>query len=155
MAINSFMIPASAMPQSSSYSGMGQGWTDFSNQTVKPIISNLVSGFGNFSKPYNEAASGMTQYVNTQLAPAMQGILNKLAGRGMINSSVASDAMSKGLTGLLNNAQGYQAQLMGNAAGNYAPFVQGVGQMGQYSSSSSKDASAPYQIMAQLLQNMM
>lgn len=154
MAINALTIPTSAMPVSSSYSGMGQGWQNFSQQQ-QPILSKLLSSFGNFSQPYGQAANSTTQYMNSQLMPSIQGVLNKLTARGVLNSSVASDALSKTATGLGGEALGAQASQMGNAASQYAPALFSGAQLGQYSTSSSKDASAPYRIMAQLLSGMM
>lgn len=153
MAVNSLLttIPSNAMPTSSAYSGMGNEWQNFSKNNMLPIIQRLTGSFGNFAQPYSDANAASTKYMTGQLMPAMQGALNKLAGRGMINSSVASDALSKVGADLGRQALGVNANMMGNAALNYGNAVMNAAQLGQYSTSSSKDTSAPWRILASIL----
>lgn len=153
MAVNSLLttIPSNAMPTSSSYSGMGGAWQNFSQNKILPIIQQLTSSFSNYAQPFNAANTASTQYMENQLMPSMQGVLNKLAGRGMINSSVASDALSKVGADLGRQALGVNANMMGNAALNYGNAVMNAAQLGQYSTSSSQDTSAPWRILASIL----
>lgn len=151
MAVNSLTIPTNAMPTSSSYSGMGGAWQNLSQNKILPIIQQLTSSFSNYAQPFNAANTASTQYMENQLMPSMQGVLNKLAGRGMINSSVASDALSKTAAQMGGQALGMNANLMGNAAVNYGNTLMNAAQMGQYSTSQSKDSSAPWRILASIL----
>lgn len=155
MAINAMNIPTGIGPQS--YSGMGQGWQNWSNQTAQPIMSNLMNNYqGIVGQGYDDASAGIANFGTQQMQPAIQSTINNLAGRGMINSSVAGGALSDVIGKLAGNTQGYQANLMGqkaNAQAQFPTFAQNAAQMGQYSSSS--DNSTPYRLMAQLLSGMM
>ena len=155
MAISALTIPTNIGP--TSYTGLGSSWQDFSANTVQPVLANLVSNYPQFmNKTYDDATAGLGKVATAQLQPALQGALNSLAGRNMINSSVASDTMSKAGTGVLNNLLGYGASLQGQKAAalaNMPNMLGGIAQLGQYSSST--DNSVPYEIMATLLSGMM
>lgn len=155
MAISALTIPTNIGEVK--YEGMGPSWTDWSNQTVQPVLSNLVSNYPQFiNKTYDDATAGLGKVATAQLQPALQGALNSLAGRNMINSSVASDTMSKAGTGVLNNLLGYGANLQGQKAttlANMPNMLGGMAQLGQYGLKT--DTSTPYKIMAMLLSGMM
>ncbi len=195
MAINALNIPTGIGPLSTSaslsnanslsnnsswnksYSGLGSGWTNWSGNTVQPLLSGVLGNYPNFiNSAYNDASSGINAVAQSQLAPAMQGVINKLASRGMINSSVAGDAMSKTASGILDSLLSNQTSLNANRAGalaQYPSLLMNAAQLGQYSSgtgganatstssslsnssSSSSDTSTPYRIMASLLSGMM
>ena len=155
MAINALSIPNNVGP--TSYSGFGSGWQNWSQNTVQPVLSNLLGNYEGFvNNAYGNATNGMQQFAQNQMAPAAQSVINNLAGRGMINSSVAGDTMSKTLSNIANQAQGYQAQMAGsqaNAMMQLPTFATNLAQFGQYSNST--DNSTPYRIMASLLSGMM
>lgn len=155
MAIEALSIPTNLYP--TSYSGMGEGWQNFSQNQAMPILSSLLSNYpGYIDNTYNTASTGLANFTSNQLQPAIQSTLNGLAGRNMINSSVAGDALSKTLTGLAGNMQGYQANLAADAAKAkmaYPSFALNAANTGQHSTSTNP--LAPYQMMADLIARMM
>jgi len=90
---------------------------------------------------YGQAQKGIGQFAQTQMQPAVQNTINNLAGRGMINSSVASDTLSNTIRQIANQAQGYQAGMQGQMAGAQAQYP--------------AYAMAPYQMYANMLMGMM
>jgi len=155
MALQSFLVPQTAFPTSSGYSGLGQAWTGFSQNQVMPLLSRLVGSFGAYAEPYNQAGQMTAQYMTNQLLPSIQGVLNRLAGRGMLQSSVASDALAKTAATLGGQALGAQAGLLGSAAQNYGESLFKAAELGRYSTQSSQDPSAPYRVIADLLNSLL
>lgn len=155
MAINAMNIPTNVGPQS--YSGLGAGWQNWNTNTVQPVLTNLLNNYqGIVGQGYDNAAAGIANFSTQQMQPAIQSTINNLSGRGMLNSSVASGTISDVISKLAGNAQGYQANLMGqkaNAQAQMPGFASNLAQLGQYSSSS--DNSTPYKIFASLLSGMM
>lgn len=90
---------------------------------------------------YGNAQKGIGQFAQNQMQPAVQNTINSLAGRGMINSSVASDSISNTIGQIANQAQGYQAGLQGDMAGAQAQYP--------------KYAMAPYEMYSNMLMGMM
>lgn len=123
MAINLMTIPTNTFQ--TSYSGMGPQWQNFSTQNVMPAIGNLLN-------------TGMGKTMQAQAAPAMQSVINNLAGRNMINSSVASDTMAKAMQGISSQSIAQYPQLLTQLAG-----------MGQYSL--SQDPLEGYKLYASML----
>ena len=148
-------IPTNVGPQS--YSGLGAGWQNWTNNTVQPVLTNLLNNYqGIVGQGYDNAAAGLANFSTNQMRPAIQSTINNLAGRGMINSSVAGGALSDVISKMAGTTQGYQANLMSqkaNAQAQMPNFAGNMAQLGQYSSSS--DNSTPYRIFASLLSGMM
>ena len=156
MAINALNIPTNIGPQS--YSGLGSGYQGFSNNTVMPLLQKLLSGYsGNVNSAYSNATSGLGTITKNTITPAIQSVIDRLAGKNMLNSSVASDTMSGTISDLASGLLSNQTALAGNKAtaltSGYNDLLTGSAGLGQFSSST--DNSRPYQIMASLLQSMM
>jgi hypothetical protein len=156
MAINALNIPTNVGPQS--YSGLGSAYQGFNTDTVIPLLQKLLGGYsGNVNSAYDNASSGLGALTKNTITPAIQQVINSLAGKNMLNSSVASDTMSNTISGLSNNLLSNQTSLAGDKASalttGYNNLLTNAAGLGQYSSST--DNSTPYKIMAQLLQSMM
>ena len=135
---------ASLGPQS--YSGMGQGWTNWSQNTAQPVLSNLLNNYNStVNSNYAGASNGIGQFAQTQMQPAVQNTLNTLNANGVLNSSVAGDALSKTMLGVASNAQGLNANMETgrvNALNQLPALTTNAAQLGQYSNQS--DPWAPY-----------
>lgn len=156
MAINALSIPTGVGP--STYSGLGQGYQSFTNSSVIPLLQSLLSGYqGNVNSAYNNASSGLGTLTKQTITPAIQGVINTMAGKNMLNSSVAGDAISGAASSLGTSLLGNQMSLAGNKANaltsGYDDTLLKAANLGQYSMSS--DTSTPYRIMASLIQSMM
>lgn len=97
--------------------GIGLG---FLNQ-ASPVLQRLA----NYTTPQADnpqaLPTDMSSLIRMAAPQALQSTMNNLAGRGMINSSVGSDALSKTLTNLGANAMTLGNQ---NAATNQATTLQ-------------------------------
>lgn len=158
MAI-SFNIPTNAYSSSSQYSGMGAPWQNFSQGTAMPVIGNLLKNWpGTVNQAYSGATEGMKEFAGSQMMPAMQDVINNLAGRNILNSSVASDTLSKAGTDIIGKLMGYQSQLgmnQANAMMQLPQFASDVAKMGQYSTAKSSDPGEPYRAMLQAITQLM
>ena len=76
--------------------------------------TEVESALAAINTAYNQASQGAGNVLSSQIAPAIQQNINGLAGRGMLNSTVAGDVMSKTMTGLAGN---HQANAMNLNAG--------------------------------------
>lgn len=108
-----------------SYSGISP---QYSNQMLASLIPQL-----------QQSTSGMPTSINnftrTGAYSTLQDVMNNLAGRGMLNSSVASDALSKGITGMGNQAAQMQfqsPQMLGQLAQNLGGFSYSSNQLAPY-----------------------
>ena len=143
-------IPTNLYP--SSYSGLGSVWQNFGANQAPKLESWLNNYDTNVNTAYNQASQGAGNVLSSQIAPAIQQNINGLAGRGMLNSTVAGDVMSKTMTGLAGNHQANAMNLNANRASallDLGKQLMAGGAMGQYSESSNK--LAPYQTMAELI----
>jgi len=80
----------------------------------------------------------------------LTGILNNLASRGVLNSSVASDAISKGMGNVVNQTaqKGYEAAALGSSMKAELPkLLAAVAELGKYSETSNP--LQPYALLAQ------
>jgi hypothetical protein len=156
MAINALTIPTNIGPQS--YSGLGSGYQDFSSNTVMPLLQKLLSGYsGTVNQAYGDTTAGLGTLTKNTITPAIQNVINSMAGKNMLNSSVASDAIGTAASNIGTSLLGNQTSLAGNQANalttGYGSLLGNSAQLGQYSSASNN--STPYQIMASLIQSMM
>lgn len=109
-----------------SFSGINPSMSSPIMQQIAPLISqyatNLPTSINNFVR------SG---------APSMfQDVLNNLAGRRMLSSSVASDALAGGITGMGNQLAGMQFQaptMLGQLASNLGGFSYSANPLAPYS----------------------
>ncbi len=156
MATSVLDIPTSVGP--SSYGGLGAGYQGFMGSDLLPLLQQLVSGYAtNVDKAYNNANTSLGTITRNTITPAIQSTINNLAGKNMINSSVAGDAMSKTISNLSSDLLNKQAGISANKATalstGYGDLLTNLANIGRYQTSS--DTSAPYQIMANLLRSMM
>ena len=93
---------------------IGQGWLD--------KASPLLSQFQGMQPPQLE--TDFSGLMSRAMPGMMQDVMNKLASRGMINSSVAGDTMSKTLTDLGTNIMGMSNQ---NETANQNAYMQHMG----------------------------
>lgn len=140
------------------YTGLGAGYTNFTNNNLLPLLQQLVSGYAtNVDKAYNNANTSLGTITRNTITPAIQSTINNLAGRNMINSSVAGDTMSKTISSLSSDLLNKQAGIASNKATalttGYGDLLTNLTGLGQYRTES--DTSIPYQIMANLLRSMM
>ena len=144
-------IPTNLFP--SSYSGMGSAWQDFSQNQALPAVSNMLTQYPDFiNQAWNGANNGMQQFTQNALKPAMQNTVNGLNSKGMLDSSVASDALAQTMSNVGNQVLGLSANneaAKASMLGQYPAYLNKVAGLGQYSESS--DPSAPYTTMANLL----
>lgn len=156
MATNVLDIPTNVGP--TSYSGLGAGYQDFSSGEVLPLLSKLLSGYkGNVNDAYSNASAGLGTLTKNTLTPAIQSVINGLAGKNMINSSVAGDTMTGTIGNLTKDLFANQTDMAQNKAKalttDYGSLLTNTAGLGTYSASS--DNSTAYKIMAQLLQGLM
>lgn len=147
-------IPTNLYP--TSYSGLGSVWQNFSANQAPKLESWLNNYDTNVNTAYNQASQGVGNVLSNQIAPAIQQNINGLAGRGMLNSSVAGDVMSKTMTGLAGNQQTNAMNLNAGRASallDLGKQLMAGGAMGQYSESSNP--LAPYQTMAELISQLL
>lgn len=160
------LFPTSQSSQStSSSSRSGINWNSPFMQALLPQLNNslnqLPSTLDNMQRTLQDQ---QTNLARQSLGPqALQGTLNNLAANGMINSSVAGDALSKTASTIMQDVlnRGYESALAGQQARLALPSaLAGVAQLGQESSSSSRSSAsssssnplAPYELAASILQ---
>jgi len=124
---------------------------------LSSLIPQLTQAAGQL--PEQAAQFGQTlqdQYANLMrmgMGPqGMQGTLNQLAGRNILSSTVASDALARAGQGIAQQvgAQAYPSMAAGLQQQMAVPGMLGnLAQLGQISGSA--DPLAPYKLMAQML----
>ena len=153
-------VPGSS---SSSQSQSGINWQAPILSTIQPLLDESIQALPGLAQSYPQKIQrGYEGMMRTALSPqAMQGALNQLNRRGMINSSVAGDTLSK-LSGSIASQIGasyYPAMMAGldkqwelpSLLGNIAA---GLGkESASVSLSESSDPLAPYKLMMDFLIN--
>lgn len=120
---NMDLFQSGLYPQS--YSGVSPQYSD---QAMPQIIQQLQSSLSSMPTSINN-------FTRTGAYSTLQDVMNNLAGRGMMNSSVASDALAKGITGMGNQAaqMQYQSpQVLGSLANNLGNFSYSSNQLAPY-----------------------
>jgi hypothetical protein len=84
-----------------SYSGINPEMSASILSQLAPLLTQTAGGLPN----------SINQYGQQQGSEVLQSLVNNLAGRNMVNSSVASDTLGKGLTGVGTNILGMQTGL--------------------------------------------
>lgn len=113
-----------------SFSGVNPGTASPILSKIAPMLQNSLTSL---SGTPNSIASANAK-------PVFTGILNNLASNRMLNSSVASDALGKGISGLSGQAATQQSQI----PMMLGQLLQSLGGM-----SYSSDPLAPYQLLSQ------
>lgn len=100
-----------------SYSGTDANWANNIWSTASPIIQRLTSMMTPVAQNPTQLPTDMSAIMKNAAPGVLQSTMNNLAGRNMLNSSVASDSFSKALSGLGGTAMTLANQ---NAATNQA-----------------------------------
>lgn len=173
---SSFTFPLDKYPQS--YSGPTSEVQGMLNKLLPTLESTFTNYPGQRQAYYNQARGDITQGFNdastnlqstfTQnLKPALQNVLNQLASRNMINSSVAGDTMAQASRGVMQDIFGKQAEFdlakqaaladiaktEGTEMSKYPTLLTDLARLGQYSE--TKNELAPYQSSLDFMQALM
>jgi hypothetical protein len=153
-----FDVPKDKYPQTFNLSSSGVNWQ---GPLAGSILDQLVSASqqvpGLAEQIPDELASYYDQTMQNALGPqAFQGTLNNLAERGMLDSSVASDAMAQTASDLIRDIgdKAYQSQLAGLRTQMDVPSILGeIAGLGDRTESVGLNSNplAPYQLMANVL----
>ena len=142
---------------SSSYSGIGADNQSELMGAVLPQLTNSMTNYrSDIDKSTKAAQEGFTSMNKQAMTSGLQSILNNLASRGMLNSSVASDTISKGMTDITNtNSDKYFQAAMQNAVmkAEEPTMLAKIASLGSYSQSSNP--LEPYELMANFFKSTM
>jgi hypothetical protein len=126
-------------------------------ESLIPKLLESVEGYeGNIDKSTQAAQELFETQSRRGMKDQLQGILNSLAGRNILNSSVASDAISKGMGDIVQTGaqKGYESQMTNAALKAQLPaLLANIAQLGQ--SSTSSDPLEPYKLLSQYDWNLM
>lgn len=149
-------------------------WMDQLSRAPSPsnIANQYAPAYGQVSGAFSRAREGLPELYSQELQPRTQSALNQLAGRGMLNSTVTSEALANMARNLQRDVGGMQTQLAGQEAGALAQLASAeaaqkaslfgrqnellaslIPQIGRYSM--SQDPLQPYQLMASLMARLM
>ncbi len=165
--VQGFSTPTSAIPYSAQQSSnvsaedVGIDWSDPFASQILPMLTQTAQGLPSLASGMEDTlTTGYSEMLRNALGPgAFQPTLNDLSKRGMINSTVASDALRGTATNISNSIsnQAFAAKLasqqaqMGvpTALGDLAKLAQTSTKRQQAQSSAlQEDPSAPYAIQA-------
>jgi len=148
---------------STSYSGLPSEYLDQLMQGLMPELMRSIQGMPQAIDEYTGKASQMYEGMGRRLLDdAMPGILNNLAGRNVLNSSVASDAISKTATNIIPmfTDAALQAGMKGAEMKANIPSILGnIANLGRVSESSAEGTSessnplAPYELLSNFTLN--
>jgi len=135
---------ASLSQQSGASSAFNQSFSGLNeadrSQLMGAVLPMLVQQVGNLPQTIDDyvgnAANMYEGQARTLMGDAMQGLLNNLAGRNMLNSSVAGDAISKTMGQIFPTFadKTYQAGMEGANMRLQMPQILGnLAQLGQFS----------------------
>ena len=167
---NNFNIPTNLYSTSGSTSqnqSNQQSGIDWNTPFMQQILPSLTGAATNLQPNVDAMKQTLQdQYSNMMreaLGPgALQGTLNQLAGRNMLNSQVASDALRGVSRDIMKDVanRGYESLLAQQAAQMEVPSILGnLAELGRRSTGTSTGTSTsstqnplePYQLMAQLM----
>ena len=139
-----------------SYSGLPEGYRDSFLNTLMPKLNEGINNYNtNIDTAYNLADQRALSTAKKSMREGAGSILNNLANRNVLNSTVASDALSKGMSDISNQAadRSYQA---GSAAAamkaNYPSVLGNLAQLGSYSE--QNDPLDPYRLVSNMFMGM-
>jgi hypothetical protein len=140
-----------------SRSGLPKQYQEQILEKLIPKLLKSVEGYeGNIDKSTQAAQELFETQSRRGMKDQLQGILNSLAGRNILNSSVASDAISKGMGDIVQTGaqKGYESQMNDAALKAQLPaLLANIAQLGQ--SSTSSDPLEPYKLLSQYDWNLM
>jgi len=157
-----FDIPTDVYPTSKStqQSSSGMDWGNEFGQTLMPALQQSTQQLPGLLSSLTPTLQGQYSSLMKQaLGPeAFQGTLNQLSNKGMLNSTVAGDAMAGTASNIATNVgnKGYESLLQGLLAQTQLPGQLGnLGQLLQKSESTgesiTEQPNAPYELMAKML----
>ena len=161
-----FNIPMSTYPYSSSSSAQNStsaiDWSSQLGQTLLPMIQNWSKRIPGLAENLSETLQGQYKTMMREaLQPqAFQGVLNQLANRGVLDSSITSNALSDTASRIAEGIgkQGYLSALQGIDAQMRVPGM--LGQIAELARTSEAQAVsraesgnplAPYELMAKMM----
>lgn len=153
--------------QGNTFSGLDANYRNQIASGTIPQLLQAVSGLNSVPQQTANAATNLySNMLNQGINSSLQGVLNQLASRGILNSSVASDTLSKTAQDLIqtnaNNA--YQSQIdsgkMQMLIPNILSSIMGLSSYNQGNTSSTgtsgsyaSDPLEPYTMLANFLMN--
>ena len=165
--MSTFTLPSGNLAQSGSsssssskskqYSGLPSKWRDYALKTTLPMMGSIMGDLPQYVDQWaNQGLMKYQQQLNNAVKTALPGMVNQLANRGVLSSTVASDAIGnmmnkamqdfaqKGYDTAAKTAQlKFQIPLMaGQLASSLGRYSKGQSSSGSSSSSSSYDNSA-------------
>lgn len=150
-----YTIPKDAYPKS--YSGILKELQQAISGALIPELQASITGLANRPRQYTEEAKKLYQsIIGTALKDQIPGVINNLANRGVLSSSVASDTLSDVAAQIALNSgtKGYEAAMQEAVMGLQVPQI--LGQLaGTTQYSEYADPSARERLMVTLLQNLM
>ncbi len=160
---------SSSSSQNGSFSGSNSGinWDSPFMQALMPQLQSSIQAMPGLLDNYQQTVQDQqANLARTALGPeAFQGTMNDLASRGMLNSSVASDAISKAAQNIMQQVltNGFQASTdaLTNKL-NYPTALGRLAQLGQegssfgfsFGQSQSSDPLQPYQLASNMIMGM-
>jgi len=161
-----FSVPMGLFPHSGSSSKQGSktaiDWSTPLGQTLLPMIQAGAKNLPGLAENLGQTLQNQYQtLMRESLQPqAFQGILNQLASKGVLDSSVASNALSRTASDIAQRIgqQGYLSALKGietkmnvpGMLGNLAELAR-VSEAQSVSRSEQANPLAPYELMARML----
>ena len=129
---------------SENYSGLDAQYRTGILSSVLPQLQASLANFNQVPAQYADSASRLYGNLSRQaLDQSLPEILQQLASRGMLNSSVGSDAISNAAMQIIPQFanQGYQAQMNAGQMQMQIPSILAtLAQLGQYSQGSSQQS---------------
>lgn len=140
--------------RSSSFSGLAKKYRKQIGNTLVPEMVQKATELPETIDKYTQNAADLYQRLSRRALEDAQGsILNNLANRNVLNSSVASDAISKSIKDIVPTFadRGYQAAMEGAKMQATVPSILGqLASLAKYStaSGSSQDPLEPYKLLS-------
>lgn len=157
MDSSNFMLPSGSevFPFSQTYQGIGQDWQKKLMSSVMPQLTDSVNNMsGNIDSYLDNSMKAYGQQLQDTLKTNIPKTVTNLANRGVLDSSTASNAISRTQQSAYKNYadQGYQAALQAALLKLKMPEVlTNIAGLGQYATKYDEDKTALYQTLAQML----
>ena len=139
---SSYGSSSSGQSSGSSYSGLPQEYGTSILQNTVPTLNNLVKNYPQYAQQsMDDSMNAYSSLMKSAYQSVLPSVLNDLASRNVLGSSVASDAIGNAANTVMSaiEPQAY------NASANYfntmanAPTMLGnIAQLGQYSESANQ-----------------
>lgn len=153
-ASSAFDFPLDKFPKS--YSGIGPEATGMLSSLIPQVKEAALQYPETVKGGYGQAISDVGKSYGRTLQPQLQQILNNLAKRNVISSSVAGEALGGAARGVASDVIGQQANLgfaREQALAQYPQLLTNLLGQGRYTESS--DEGVPYRSALGFLQSLM